>query len=129
MDEGFATSQEEDLRQRIGLAVRLWREATVAPLPRLDPDAPDRQVAALEMELVDLFAAQADPRRAADLQFQLAELTEGRPCDDPLTRRAEALRPVLRRLDERRAGPRGRTLVHQRQPRGDECNLASPFAL
>ncbi len=110
MDQSLATSGQQGLRRRLGRAVRIWREATDAPLPRLNLDAPDKQVAALEMEVVEMLADQADPRRAADLQFQLAELTEGRPSDDPLTRRAEALRPVLRGMDERRSGSRARAL-------------------
>ncbi|MDQ3318610.1 MAG: soluble NSF attachment family protein [Actinomycetota bacterium] len=110
MDDGVATSAQQDLRHRLGRAVRIWREATDAPLPRLDPDAPDRQVAALEMEVVELLADQADPRRAADLQFQLAELMEDRPSDDPISRRARAIRLVLLDLDERRSGSRGRPL-------------------
>jgi hypothetical protein len=92
------------MRERLGRAVRIWREVSDAPLPRLDPDAPDKQLTALEMELVDLLADRADPSRAADVQFQLAELTEGRPDDDPVAGRVEAVLPVLRSLDERRSG-------------------------
>ena len=56
---------------------------------------------ALEMNLVDLLADRADPSRAADFQFQLAELAEGRSADDPVARRVAAVLPMLRSLDER----------------------------
>lgn len=105
--DSVATNGQQDLRRRLGRAVRIWREVTDAPLPRLNPDAPDKQVAALEMEVVELLAARADPECAADLQFQLAELTEGRPSDDPVSRRARAIRPMLLDLDERRSGSSG----------------------
>lgn len=100
--DSVATNGQQDLRRRLGRAVRIWREVTDAPLPRLNPDAPDKQVAALEMEAVELLAA-----RAADLQFQLAELTEGRPSDDPVSRRARAIRPMLLDLEERRSDSSG----------------------
>ncbi len=58
------------------------------------------------MEVVELLADRADPWRAADLQFQLAELTEGRASDDPVNRRVDAILPMLRSMDERRSGSR-----------------------
>ncbi len=99
VDRGVATSGQQDLRRRLERAVRIWREVTDVPLPRLRADSPDKQVAALEMELVELLADRADPRCAADLQFQLAELTEGRPSDDPVNCRVSALLPLLHSLD------------------------------
>lgn len=94
---------EHDLHGRLGRAVRLWREATGAPLPRLPQTEPGTQVTTLELELVNLLAKTATPDRAADVRFQLAELTEGLSSDDPVSRRVEDLLPALCRLEERRA--------------------------
>jgi hypothetical protein len=104
MGRDGADSERQDLRQRLGRAVRIWREVSDAPLPRLDPDAPDKQLTALELNLVDLLADRADPSRAADVQFQLAELTEGRSDGDPVAGRVDAVLPMLRAMDERRSG-------------------------
>jgi hypothetical protein len=99
-----STRPGPDCRGRLARAVRLWREVTDAPLPHLDPsDASDR-LTALELTLVEVVVAGADARRAADAQFQLAELSEGRASDDPVRRRVESVLPELKRLDERRSG-------------------------
>jgi hypothetical protein len=80
-----------ELRRRLSSAVRLWHEATDAPLPRLDPDEPSKQVAALEGRLVEELLSRMDSEHAADREFQLAELVEGRPVHDPLRRRVDAV--------------------------------------
>lgn len=94
---------EHDLYGRLERAVRLWREATGEPLPRLPANEPKSQVTTLELEVVDLLASQATPHRAPDLRFQLAELAEGLSTDHPVRRRVEDLLPGLHRLEERRA--------------------------
>ncbi len=87
------------MRDRLARAVRLWREATDAPLPRLHASEPGEKMAAFEHRLVELLVARADPGCAADVQCQLAELVEGRPSDDAVRGRVESVLPMLRRLD------------------------------
>ncbi len=96
--------RELDFCDRLARTVRLWREATDRPLPRLPSGSPSEQLATLELTLMEVLVARADPRSAADVQFQLAELVEGRPSEDALRRRVEAVLPSLRRLDEARSG-------------------------
>jgi hypothetical protein len=95
---------QDDFRGRLARVVRLWHAASDAPLPRLEPGDPTKQLDALEAMLVDVLVTRTDPWKAADAQFQLAELLHGRPSDDPLRECVEAALPLLRRLDARRSG-------------------------
>ena len=91
--------QHPELRDRLARALRLWREATDAPLPRLRADGAGEKLAAFELRVVEELVARAEPESAADVQFQLAELVEGRPSDDPVVRRVNELLPILGQLD------------------------------
>lgn len=103
MQASTAPERQLDIRDRLARGVRLWREATDAPLPRLHASEPDEKLAAFELRLVEVLVARADPECAADIQFQLAELVEGRPSDDAVRGRVESMLPLLRRLGKRRS--------------------------
>ena len=50
-----------ELRNRLVMATQMWREATVAPLPRMPPGNPVEQLQAFELKLVDMLWEQARP--------------------------------------------------------------------
>jgi hypothetical protein len=92
------------LRNRLLLATAMWRDATDEPLPRMPPDAPERQLEAFELRLVDLLCAKATPETAGEVADQTWDLVHDRPDDDPVKRHVTECHEALARLSARRGG-------------------------
>jgi len=86
------------LRNRLLVATGMWREVTGEPLPRLAPDAPDRQVEAFELLLVEKLWQGATPETARDVADRTWDLVHDRPDDDPVRRRVIECHEALARM-------------------------------
>lgn len=90
------------LRNRLLIATAMWREATEEPLPRMAPGAPEEQLQAFELKLVDVLCSKATPETARDVADRTWDLVHDRPEDDPVKRRVSECHEALARLSARR---------------------------
>jgi hypothetical protein len=91
-----------ELRNRLVLATGMWRESTGEPLPKMPPGAPEEQLQAFELRLVEVLCDQATPDNARTVADQTWDLVHDRPEDDPVKRRVVECHEVLARLSARR---------------------------
>ena len=90
-----------ELRNRLVMATQMWREATVAPLPRMPPGNPVEQLQAFELKLVDMLCAHATPQSARDVADKTWDLVHDRVDDDAVKRRVVECHEALARLSAR----------------------------
>ena len=93
-----------ELRNRLVMATQMWREATVAPLPRMPPGDPVEQLQAFELKLVDMLWEQATPQTARDVADKTWDLVHDRNDEDPVKRRVIECHEALARLSARSGG-------------------------
>jgi hypothetical protein len=93
-----------ELRNRLVMATQMWKEATTAPLPRMEPGAPSEQLAAFELTLVDMLCAQATAETARDVADKTWDLVHDRSDEDPVKRRVVECHEALARLSARGGG-------------------------
>ncbi|MEA2331190.1 MAG: hypothetical protein QOH58_1328 [Thermoleophilaceae bacterium] len=92
------------LRNRLVMATQMWREATVAPLPRMPPGNPVEQLEAFELQLVDMLWGQATPQTARDVADKTWDLVHDRDDGDVVKRRVIECHEALARLSARGGG-------------------------
>lgn len=90
------------LRNRLLVAVTMWKEAAGEPLPKLPPGDPADQLRDFELKLVDALCARATPSTAAEMADRTWDLVHDRPDDDPVKQRVVECHHQLTRL--RRGG-------------------------
>jgi hypothetical protein len=93
-----------ELRNRLVIATGMWREATEEPLPKMPPGAPEEQLVAFELRLVDTLCARATPETARTVADQTWDLVHDRPDDDPVKRSVVECHEALARLSARQGG-------------------------
>ena len=93
-----------ELRNRLVMATQMWKEATTAPLPRMEPGNPSEQLSAFELTLVDMLCAQATAETARDVADKTWDLVHDRSDEDPVKRRVVECHEALARLSARGGG-------------------------
>jgi hypothetical protein len=86
------------LRNRLLVATGMWREITGEPLPKLAPGAPERQVEAFELLLVDRLWESATPENAREIADRTWDLVHDRPEADAVRRRVVECHEALARM-------------------------------
>jgi hypothetical protein len=72
------------LRNRLIVAAGIWRESTNAPLPKLEPGDPVKQIETFELKLVEMLCDKATPESAREIAEKTWDLVRGRSDDDPV---------------------------------------------
>lgn len=86
------------VRNRLLIATNMWREATDEPLPKLPPGDPLDQIQGFELQVVELYLAQATPETARRVAEKTWDLVHDRPDDEPVKRRVTEGHEQLARL-------------------------------
>lgn len=86
------------LRNRLLVATGMWREVSGAPLPRLPPGQPDKQIEAFELLLVEKLWENATPDNAREIADRTWDLVHDRPDSDPVRRRVVECHEALARM-------------------------------
>jgi hypothetical protein len=86
------------LRNRLLVATGMWREITGEPLPKLPPAAPEQQVEAFELLLVDRLWQNATPENAREIADRTWDLVHDRPDGNPVRRRVVECHEALARM-------------------------------
>jgi hypothetical protein len=93
-----------ELRNRLVMATQMWREATGAPLPRMEPGNPRDQLQQFELKVVEMLWEQATPQTARDVADKTWDLVHDRSDDDLVKRRVVECHEALARLSARSGG-------------------------
>jgi hypothetical protein len=86
------------LRNRLLVAVGMWREATGDPLPKLAPGTPVDQLQAFELQLVNRLWESATPENAREIADRTWDLVHDRPDGDPVKQRVVECHEALARM-------------------------------
>ena len=92
-----------ELRNRLLVAIGMWKEATREPLPRMAEGDPEQQLQQFELLLVDKLFENASAESARDVADRTWDLVHDRPDSDPVKQRVveihEALAKITRLAD------------------------------
>jgi hypothetical protein len=86
------------LRNRLTVAIGMWKEATGEPLPRMAPADPADQVEAFELQLVDRLWESATPENAREIADRTWDLVHDRDDGDPVKQRVVECHEALARM-------------------------------
>ncbi len=87
-----------EFRNRLLVAVGMWKEATGDPLPRLAPGDHEDQIREFELKLVDTLWERATPENAREVADRTWDLVHDRPDSDPVKQRVVECHEALARM-------------------------------
>ena len=87
-----------ELRNRLLVAVGMWKEATHDPLPKMAAGDPEQQLEQFELTLVDKLFENASVANARDVADRTWDLVHDRPDSDPVKRRVVEIHEALAKI-------------------------------
>jgi hypothetical protein len=87
-----------EFRNRLLVAVGMWKEATGDPLPRLTPGDHEDQIREFELKLVNTLWERATPENAREVADRTWDLVHDRPDSDPVKQRVVECHEALARM-------------------------------
>ena len=86
------------LRNRLTVAIGMWKEATGEPLPKMPPGAPEDQLQSFELRLVDRLFGDATADNAREVADRTWDLVHDRADSDPVKRRVVEIHEALAKM-------------------------------
>lgn len=87
-----------EFRNRLLVAVGMWKDATGDPLPRLAPGDHEDQIREFELRLVDTLWERATPDNAREIADRTWDLVHDRADSDPVKQRVVECHEALARM-------------------------------